>query len=558
MLKDNALASIELRNLIEWKDNPRRTHDAEKHAELVASIRSRGLLQPLLVRPVGEASYEVIAGNRRRRALMEPDDTGAVDLDQLVPCLVRELTDEDAIAAALKENGDRDSLPPLEEADAYARLMASAGSIDEVAAMVGRSATHVRQRLRLQRLVPLARRLVAEGHLSLAAAVRLAQVESPAEQVEVLADAGVDVGLLVTEKDWQRRHEVVAALTEFDDDTWACVIEQSDHPGPRAIEHAIESTGRSFKRARFNILDADLGTVPCTECPRRTAAQGSLFSTMGDNDACLDAACWAAKHRALDERAIVAAKAAGKLYTQEDTKGWWNKHGAQLTDDWIEVHEGGPTSRTINDDERSHIITAIDQKGALHQMLPKATHDAMRARILAENVPEDRIEEEDHGDDDEQAKRAEMQAEARRKQAERAAERDREEAEFRDVQTAVLTAWAGASKEQWAQVLLLAVGASFTGRIPLRRALSLKVDDDLDRVVAHLRVHGPDTLERMAYRMLFEASRIDKAHLTAALDLLGLGTWGEVVAGKKAAPKKTRRRAGTAASARVEAEGGAE
>jgi ParB family chromosome partitioning protein len=552
----SALASIPLRDLIEWADNPRRTHDPVKHTELVASIRSRGLLQPLLVRPTGDA-YEVIAGNRRRRALVEPDETGAVDLDQLVPCLVRELSNSDAIAAALKENGDRDGLPPLEEADAYARLLASAGSIDEVAAMVGRSATHVRQRLRLQRLVPLARRLVAEGHLSLAAAVRLAQVESPVEQIEVLADSGVAVGLFGegSAGNWRAGHEAVAALTEFDEATWAALVEQSDHPGPRAIEHAIESTGRRLKRARFNILDTELGAVACTECPRRTGAQGSLFATMGDDDSCLDAACWDAKGRAVDERRIVDAKAAGKLYTQEDTKGWWSKYGGQVTSDWSEVAENGDTFHRLTDDERRQLITAIDHKGALHQMLPALTYSVVRARLLAENAPAQDDEGDEEGDDsDAEQKRAEMRRELQRKQAEAVALREREEAELREVQSAVLAGWASASKEQWAQVTLLVAGSAY-GRGPLRRALSLKAEDSLEKVVAHLRVHGADTLERMAYRVLLEVMRLDQEHYAAALDLLGLGTWDDVAKGKPA-PKKPRKRAGTAASAR--AEGGAE
>ena len=62
----------------------------------------------------------------------------------------------------------------------------------------------------------------------------------------------------------------------------------------------------------------------------------------------------------------------------------------------------------------------------------------------------------------------------------------------------------------------------------------------------------------MAYRLMLEVMRLEREHYDAALDLLGLGTWDDVVNGKKAAPKKTRKRAGTAASARIEAEGGAE
>src|SRR5215207_2126040 len=139
---------------------PRGHFDEEALSQLADSIREVGVLQPVLVRPVGEGEYELIAGERRWRAARR------VGL-QTIPALVRETDDAAALEQALVENVHRDNLNPLEEAAAYQQLIEDFGlTHDEVAARVGRSRVTVSNTLRLMQLPPAIQKAVQEGKLS--------------------------------------------------------------------------------------------------------------------------------------------------------------------------------------------------------------------------------------------------------------------------------------------------------------------------------------------------------------------------------------------------------
>ncbi len=140
---------------------PREHFDEEALALLADSIREVGVLQPVLVRPVGDDGFELIAGERRWRAARR------VGL-QTIPALVRETDDAAALEQALVENLHRDGLNPLEEAAAYQQLIEDFGlTHDEVAARVGRSRATVTNTLRLMQLPPAIQKSVQEGKLSM-------------------------------------------------------------------------------------------------------------------------------------------------------------------------------------------------------------------------------------------------------------------------------------------------------------------------------------------------------------------------------------------------------
>jgi ParB family chromosome partitioning protein len=138
---------------------PRTSFDEESLAELADSIREVGLLQPILVRPAGDA-YELIAGERRWRAARR---LGM----QTVPALVKTTEDAGALEQALVENVHRAGLDPLEEAAAYQQLVEDFGlSQQQVAARVGRSRVTISNTLRLLQLPPSIQKLVHDGQLS--------------------------------------------------------------------------------------------------------------------------------------------------------------------------------------------------------------------------------------------------------------------------------------------------------------------------------------------------------------------------------------------------------
>ena len=123
------LRALPIEQLVRGAFQPRQHFDEEALEELAASIRSQGLMQPLVVRPLG-AGFEIIAGERRWRAAQR------AGLDR-VPVLVRTLDDQSALALALIENVQREDLSPLEEAAALERLMTTFSLTQAQAAEVG-------------------------------------------------------------------------------------------------------------------------------------------------------------------------------------------------------------------------------------------------------------------------------------------------------------------------------------------------------------------------------------------------------------------------------------
>ena len=179
----------------------RRFAEAELDA-LAQSIREKGVLQPLLVRPVAddEAAFELVAGERRWRAAQR------VGLHE-VPVIVRALSDAEALEIALVENLQREELSPLEEADAYRRLMAEFGRTQaSLAEAVGKSRSHVANTVRLLSLPPPVRHRLDEGELSAGHARALLAAADPAALAEEVVRRGLNVR--ATERLVQRRAQM--------------------------------------------------------------------------------------------------------------------------------------------------------------------------------------------------------------------------------------------------------------------------------------------------------------------------------------------------------------
>ena len=137
---------------------PRKRFDEEAIAEMAASIAEKGVLQPLLVRPVGGA-YEIVAGERRFRAAQRAGLT-------TVPVLVRDLDDRQALEIAIIENLQREDLDDLEEAEAFQQLLGFGLTQEEVAKAVGKSRPAVANTLRLLTLPPAARDALAAKRIT--------------------------------------------------------------------------------------------------------------------------------------------------------------------------------------------------------------------------------------------------------------------------------------------------------------------------------------------------------------------------------------------------------
>jgi ParB family chromosome partitioning protein len=260
--------------------NPRKTFDEDAMQELAASIRESGVLQPLLVRPRAERSFEIVFGERRYRG-------AAMAEKETVPVCIREMTDAQVLEAQLVENLQRQDVHPLHEAQGFAallRLEEPKYSIELIAAKCGKHPGYVTSRLRLTELAPAAVEAFTKDEIGLGHALLLAKIQ-PGQQEEALAAC------------WQESYAggskakrillPVRHLREW-------------------IEHNILL---ELATAPFSKEDTTL--VPeagsCVECPKRTGHNTLLFEGIAaQHDSCSDPACYAAKVDAHVKRTVAA------------------------------------------------------------------------------------------------------------------------------------------------------------------------------------------------------------------------------------------------------------
>ena len=187
---DSGLDEVPIGAVIPNRYQPRSHFDEEALTMLADSIRELGILQPLIVRPAENDTYELIAGERRLRAAKR---AGL----QAVPVIVREIDDPTSLAHAIVENIQREDLNPLEEATAYQQLIEDfALTHEDVATKVGKSRATVTNTLRLLQLPPLIQRYVRDGQLKMGHARALLGTPDRAFQ-EQLARRAVSEDLTV-------------------------------------------------------------------------------------------------------------------------------------------------------------------------------------------------------------------------------------------------------------------------------------------------------------------------------------------------------------------------
>jgi ParB family transcriptional regulator, chromosome partitioning protein len=178
----DGLRTLGIDELQSGKYQPRTHMQQAALAELAESIKSQGVMQPILVRPLEAGGYEIVAGERRWRAARLAGLT-------TVPALIKEIPDQQALAAALIENIQREDLNPLEEAIGIQRLTQEFGLTHQaVAETLGRSRTAVTNLLRLLDLAPPVRELLGQGRIDMGHARALLALPA-AKQIELAREA---------------------------------------------------------------------------------------------------------------------------------------------------------------------------------------------------------------------------------------------------------------------------------------------------------------------------------------------------------------------------------
>jgi len=238
--------------------NPRRFFSKAKHEELVASLRLRGLLQPILLRPL-EDDFAIVAGERRYRAAIE-----AFGPEATVPAVVREMTDQEALEAAIDENDVREDASETEQADAALRVLAACqNDRAEAAKRLGWSPAKLDRRLALAGLsdtvkAALDERRIKVGHAELLAAV---PTDKQDKALDTILTSGIDVA---------KTRELLMRVTQ-------------------------------------NLATATFDKTECAGCGYNSARQRALFETHVDDGHCTNGACFALKIEAHEKAQAAAA-----------------------------------------------------------------------------------------------------------------------------------------------------------------------------------------------------------------------------------------------------------
>lgn len=158
--RNSSVESIQIERIVPNRYQPRQVFDSSKITELAESIDEHGLLQPIVVRPIEENMYEIIAGERRFRALQSLHKSQA-------DVIIRHMNDEETAVVALIENIQRENLSAVEEAEAYKKLLEIGGTTQsELAKSLGKSQSFIANKLRLLKLAPKVINRLREGKIT--------------------------------------------------------------------------------------------------------------------------------------------------------------------------------------------------------------------------------------------------------------------------------------------------------------------------------------------------------------------------------------------------------
>ena len=260
MKTTSKLAELQLSEISVGKNNPRKTFDQESIKELADSIAQKGVLQPILVRPKGKR-YELVCGERRYRA-------SKIAKIESIPANIRELDDDEAFEMQIIENLERKDVHPLEEAEAFKRMLDSGRYTQaDIAAKMAKPESYIAQRLKLVELIPEIKKDFFSGELGIGQAVDLARIPQNSQK----------------------------ELYESLHSGW--------NPGYGTQESLRKRIDNSFYELDDAVFDtADETLVPkagaCHNCPKRSGANPVLFPDFENKNTCTDKACYNSKMEA--------------------------------------------------------------------------------------------------------------------------------------------------------------------------------------------------------------------------------------------------------------------
>lgn len=286
---------VDLHLIEESLTNPRRTFNQQKLAELAETIKQRGVVQPVLLRPLPGTRmadtfgfrrqgaplpvYELVSGARRLRA---SHMAGA----KTIPAMIRALTDREAREIQHIENIQREDVDKLEEAESFRSLLDDFGmTADAIGDKIGQSRSYVYAALKILDLCQVGRQALRDGKLDFSKALQVARIPSESQQLKAIKD--------LTETDYEGEPRIGAR---------------------RAAAYIREHYMLALDKAPFSRTDAGLlpGAGACTDCPKRTGANPELFADVKSADVCTDAPCYHKKEEAHAHQLAEQARAKGQ------------------------------------------------------------------------------------------------------------------------------------------------------------------------------------------------------------------------------------------------------
>lgn len=329
--EQEAVREIPVEQLALSPEETRKTIDEEALAELAKSIEKDGVIEPMLVRAV-RSKFEIVSGQRRWLGSKRAGK-------KTCPCIVREMSDEEAALIRIKSNLQRAELPAMEEAEAFAKLLERDGATTEtVAAEVAKSPSYLGRRVQLLKLIEPARQALKGGAIEVGHALELARLDE-AMQRKMLTR--MQCGATLIEPDDVEDESGEAGVCRFcgctDDDacpggcSWANE-EQTVCSSPDCLAQFRAETGHgetAWRKTHYSVVElrreiansshvdlknapfpliADLAPMPCTDCPKRAGNSQLLFDDCAQ-DTCTDRGCFNRKVNARIEAELAAAKA---------------------------------------------------------------------------------------------------------------------------------------------------------------------------------------------------------------------------------------------------------
>lgn len=267
---DSSMQEIPIKQVKESGKNYRRIFEKKAMAELTESVAARGVLQPILVRPVGK-SFEVVAGHRRLRAAI------AAKL-KTIPAIAKKMDEAEALELQLIENGQREDPNPIEEAQGYDRLIRLGKYTKEtLAEKLNCAPIHILKRIKLLDLPPEIKKLLAIGEL------------------------GIGHGLLLTRL--RHKHEKLDMLKAI----------RARNMSIKEVAEEMHNINRTMAKAVFDITE-------CKACHFLSSNQAELFVELKKSDQCTDGTCYTKKTHAHYKVTLKAKKAEGfQVFEDEKT-----------------------------------------------------------------------------------------------------------------------------------------------------------------------------------------------------------------------------------------------